>query len=457
MAVEKQVNIKVTETGLDEINKDLKQLDTNINKVDDSSKSASKGLKDVGENGGAIAVLDSLTGGLATRLRDSAEASKLFNFSLKGMRTALIATGIGAFVVALGLIVVFWDDIRDAITGANEELEKQIALNNKIAQQLENLKFLRTFEEQQLKTQIEQEVLRARIAKKSEEDIFKIRQDGANKLIEIRQGEADEANRILNEAATADLETYEKAAAEQEAAFKRLGEARSALIQTQLEEELRISNLKPNQSRNTGSAVGGELESAKLQIQADFNAKSLDLTDELIRHQAQKALKAAADEKILAESVARAKVDIAYNTLALVGEIAGEGSKVGKAVAAAQATISGIEGVQSAYSTAQKSPITTLFPAYPLIQAGLAGAFSAIQIKKILSVDPTGRTQPNLGGGSGGGQSAPSFNVVGTSGVNQLAQTLQGQDEPIQAYVVANDVTTQQSLDRNIVETATIG
>ena len=45
MAVEKQVNIRVTETGLDEINKDLTSLDKNINKVEGSSKEASKGLK----------------------------------------------------------------------------------------------------------------------------------------------------------------------------------------------------------------------------------------------------------------------------------------------------------------------------------------------------------------------------------------------------------------------------
>lgn len=51
---------------------------------------------------------------------------------------------------------------------------------------------------------------------------------------------------------------------------------------------------------------------------------------------------------------------------------------------------------------------------------------------------------------------APSFNVVGTSGQNQIAQTL-GNQQPVKAYVVSNDVTTAQSLDRNIVKTASIG
>ena len=69
----------------------------------------------------------------------------------------------------------------------------------------------------------------------------------------------------------------------------------------------------------------------------------------------------------------------------------------------------------------------------------------------------------SAGGSSGGGGGAPSvaapapqFNVVGNSGVNQIAQTL-GAQQPVQAYVVASNVTTQQSLDRNIVANASLG
>jgi hypothetical protein len=49
------------------------------------------------------------------------------------------------------------------------------------------------------------------------------------------------------------------------------------------------------------------------------------------------------------------------------------------------------------------------------------------------------------------------FNVVGNTGVNQLAETLSGQEQqPIQAYVVGSEVTTQQGLDMSIVQTATL-
>lgn len=62
------------------------------------------------------------------------------------------------------------------------------------------------------------------------------------------------------------------------------------------------------------------------------------------------------------------------------------------------------------------------------------------------------------GGAIGGGGAAPSqpqFNVVGNTGVNALADSLNKQ--PIQAYVVAQNVTSAQSMNRNIVQSATLG
>lgn len=46
------------------------------------------------------------------------------------MKTALISSGIGAAVVAVGLLVEHWDAIVDFVSDTNKELEKQIVLNN---------------------------------------------------------------------------------------------------------------------------------------------------------------------------------------------------------------------------------------------------------------------------------------------------------------------------------------
>ena len=148
----------------------------------------------------------------------------------------------------------------------------------------------------------------------------------------------------------------------------------------------------------------------------------------------------------------------ASNTFNQVAQLAGKDSKIGKAMAIASATISGVQGVQNAYTTAQKSPITSFFPAYPVVQAALAGAVAAKNIAAIKSVDSSGK-----GGGSaptttsGAASQPPSFNIVGATETSQLAEAVGSQtQQPVQAYVVANDVTTAQSLENNIVEGATL-
>jgi len=44
--------------------------------------------------------------------------------ALKGIRTGLAATGIGLFLVALGTIVAYWDDIKEAVSGVSAEQKK---------------------------------------------------------------------------------------------------------------------------------------------------------------------------------------------------------------------------------------------------------------------------------------------------------------------------------------------
>ena len=86
--------------------------------------------------------------------------------------------------------------------------------------------------------------------------------------------------------------------------------------------------------------------------------------------------------------------------------------------------------------------------------AAIAGAMGLAQVATI------SRTQ--FGGDTGdvdlptAPSRTPQFNMVGTSGVNQLAQSV-SQERPLRAYVVGSDVTTQQELDRNRVNTSTFG
>jgi len=68
----------------------------------------------------------------------------------------------------------------------------------------------------------------------------------------------------------------------------------------------------------------------------------------------------------------------------------------------------------------------------------------------------TGASSTSLSQGSA--ISAPDFNIVGASQQSQLAQTIaQSEQQPIQAYVVAEDITTAQQLDNNIIQGASLG
>ncbi len=52
----------------------------------------------------------------------------------------------------------------------------------------------------------------------------------------------------------------------------------------------------------------------------------------------------------------------------------------------------------------------------------------------------------------------PAFNIVGQSTTDQLADVIAGQTgQPVRAFVVSNDVSTAQELDRNIIQGASIG
>jgi hypothetical protein len=139
-----------------------------------------------------------------------------------------------------------------------------------------------------------------------------------------------------------------------------------------------------------------------------------------------------------------------------VASLLGESTAAGKAAAVAQATISTYQAAVSSYNSLSGIPIVG--PALGAVAAGVAVASGIANVNKILSVQTPG-------GGGGGGTaptaaampSPPSFNTVGSSSTNQLAQTIGSQSQtPIKSYVVASDVSTAQALDRNIISNASI-
>ena len=153
------------------------------------------------------------------------------------------------------------------------------------------------------------------------------------------------------------------------------------------------------------------------------------------------------------------------NSLQQVAQLAGEGTKVAKAAALADIIMkTGVgfaQGLDIAQKTAAGTGPAAAF-AFPIFYASqIAAVLSAVgQAKNILSkVKGPSANIPTTGPEAGAPPTqptAPQFNIVGQSGINQIAQAL-GQQQPVQAFVVAQDVTTAQQLNNNIISAATVG
>lgn len=141
--------------------------------------------------------------------------------------------------------------------------------------------------------------------------------------------------------------------------------------------------------------------------------------------------------------------------LQAMSQIAGEETAAGKALAVAGATIDTYAAISGQLSAFSDVPV----PGYAIAQAVATGLFGLANVKKIMET-----SVPGGGGGVGGGGSLPSasrtfdFNLAGSTGQNQLAQTIGGQvQQPIKAYVVGSEITNQQQFDNQIQGEVTIG
>jgi hypothetical protein len=148
--------------------------------------------------------------------------------------------------------------------------------------------------------------------------------------------------------------------------------------------------------------------------------------------------------------------------LGAFSDLLGKETAEGKALAIAQATINAYLGISEVWKA--KNVYPEPYGTATKIASTVVIAASAFKtVKDIAAVNVPGGAgggSAPSGGGAGGGTApaAPSFNVVGTGGTNQIAQVMSDQGAaPVQAYVVASNVTSAQSLNRNIVNNATLG
>ena len=240
--------------------------------------------------------------------------------------------------------------------------------------------------------------------------------------------------------------------------------AKERLIAEEIENELlrlqelqKIDELEKTQETARLEAI---VKNAKDGTQAKVDAE-IALND----------FKQQSDEQDLARTkeISAAKIDIAQKeedakrtslegyaaALSSISGLLSQETTAGKGVAIASSLINTYAAITGQLKAFSEVPV----PGYAIAQAIATGVAGLANVKKIASVQ--------VPGGSGGGSTQtgsmpnvstpPAFNVVGASGETQLADAIGSQTQrPARAYVVSNDVTTAQELDRNIIDGASI-
>ena len=492
--------------------------------------------------------------GIGTKIAGAAQAAFTFvtggaSTALKVFRAALVSTGVGALVVAIGLLVANFDKLLVPIQAAGQALkdfgdaigltsfaEADAAAQKQDAdqQRLQMIKDIRASEAEAHKRRMAEREAERQASYNAAQDFNEILRltgdaDLANTLDRalIADGFWFDRTRDLSDYTDEELKTYKKLlefdkrlaeerkrnyeeyAAARISAARQIEDIENSLLTDGIEKELEINRdkfrrLREDAKKNTKltrkerarlielfdeqelaqqKVIDAKYEKirqekidkeqAELQELVDFNeelrlkeiednkAKNLQIIED---NKAAAAKQKEIDEKAAQEKADRqnAAIDLAVQGFQLIAGIAeafaGEDEKrqkkafqIKKVADIASATVDGYRAVLSTYAQTPGGPVLKG------IAAGLAGSFAALQIANIAK-------QQFQGGGdgadvavsadAGGGEAAvPQFNVVGDSGINQIAQL---QQQPVQAFVVSGEVTTSQALDRNRVQNATL-
>ena len=159
------------------------------------------------------------------------------------------------------------------------------------------------------------------------------------------------------------------------------------------------------------------------------------------------------DKLVLTKKTEQAKLDIVQYGFEVVASIAEKGSDINKAASVAAALMSTRKAAVAALGEEPYGP-------WNIAEAALVTAMGLSNVNKILKTPiPTrnGGTTTSAGA-SGGGDRTFDFNLVGSTGTNQLAEAVGSQfQEPVQAYVVSSQMTSQQELDLQISTGASLG
>ena len=403
----------------------------------------------------------------------------IFNEVISGAKKAFAAikagigsTGIGLLVVALGSIVAYWDDIRLAIFGVTEETKKAKAEQDKYNQSMKDLNREREIllqgelvgKQSELNDVIaEQNRLSERYVKIQKE--LKIIEQGrmlsgvqADEERKTRLEAELKANVFRGEQLINEEIKVRQAINTLEAADKAKKDAKEKADREAAERIANENKKRRNDEREAQLKHQKELQDALLQIKKQGIQQDIDavkfgtqtttaLNEQTYQRQYTNAEKLTFAVKANHTEMVESLINY-FNTISeLADAFASKDEEsqmrafeIGKAMRYASTVLSTIEGTQNAFTTAQESPITAAFPAYPFVQATAAALFGVAQLAKIKKTQfktTSAPTPSQMGGGGFPQMAAPqvSSTLPQVSGFEQRVFVTEGDISRTQARV----------------------
>ena len=431
-----------------------------------SAMALSQGLQSIGESIDSFKQLGSV-------IKNQVVAA----FStLKG---AIIGTGIGALVIAIGILlpkIIEWAD------WTGRARRKQEDLNDSLERQQNKIRDSR----KELEKDLDFRLRYARALGMSEEGLAKMRESNTKKTNANIYTEIEAARKRLKSLREADLGVMASSKEEYEELVKNNRKKREAIVEEikaltdsikRNNEDILIEQTEQNR-KEVDVVKKGVKEKKEVQERAkldEINTLKTKSADDLIKEEQRKADKLTEINKAYTEQYLKdlkertekeislekqkndKKIDLTRMSFDVLGSVANLFAKgneadqrkafqLNKAASLGNAIINTAQGVTAALTQ------VPLFPGMQIIEAGLVGTLGALNIATIANSQFQGGGTGETATPTAPSVRTPSFDIIQAQPQMQLSQL---QQQPIKAYVVSGEVSTAQALDRNRVRNAT--
>lgn len=411
--------------------------------------------------------------------------------AMKAFKVALAATGIGALIVGIGLLIANFEDLVNWVKNLGNRFEVLRPIIDYFKKQVDDVKAslqalglidsaeterakklaqarieAREKEREELGKRYDFEIAKAQAAGKNTYEIEQEKRKAILETLKVQALAIQQQVKLTGEfteeqkEALRGLVDLAKSTA-QEITVAQIGENKrknDVINQNNQQNKDRLKEIEAKERADEAEEEEMFLDFLQtkneniLAIDDDFYNKKKEQLDQEIADEEEarlKRIRVAKEEKELAQSVYDAKLGLASMATSAILANMEEGSNAAKGIAAAQVVFDTYRGIQSTFASAAANPTSILFPAQPYIQAGVAAAFGFANVRKIMAASPASPSGSSSGG-VGGSRSTLSSSVPTSNPINLFGNAFQGADKigesrkSLKVEISENEITKSQ-------------